>query len=88
MEETKHRRHTAITMNKWFGILLLLTVPLVNLYFLIYWAFIQKVSQTRRNFARAVILWAVIITLITVLVMIIFQPNLMHLPALQNEPTI
>ena len=72
----KRHRHTPITMNKWFGMLLLLTIPLVNIYYIIYWAFIQRVSQTRRNYARAVILWFIIVALIIVLATIIFQPNI------------
>ena len=86
MEETKHRRRTAITVNKWFVILLLLTIPLVNIYFVIYWAFIQKVSQTRRNFARAVILWAIIIALVFVLLIIIFHPHFMSFSSSTPEP--
>jgi len=75
MDSTKQHRRTPMTTNRWFGILLLLTIPLVNIYFLIYWAFIQKVSFTRRNFSRAVILWVIIVSLIIVLAIIIFQPN-------------
>ena len=75
MENTKQHRHTPMTTNKWLGTLLLLTIPLVNLYFVIYWAFVQKISQTRRNFARAVILWFVMIALIIILAIIIFNPN-------------
>jgi len=66
---------TPMTTNKWLGVLLLLTIPLVNIYFIIYWAFIQKISQTRRNFARAIILWAIMAALIIVLIIIIFHPN-------------
>ena len=76
MENTNYRRGKPMTTNKWIGILLLLTVPLVNIYFIIYWAFIQKVSMTRRNFSRALIIWSIIVALITILLLIIIQPDL------------
>ena len=75
MENTNYRRGKPMTTNKWIGILLLLTIPLVNLYFVIYWAFIQKVSMTRRNFSRALILWFIIVALIAILLLIIIQPD-------------
>ena len=75
MENKNYHKRNPISTNKWFGILLLLTIPLVNIYFIIYWAFIQKVSFTRRNFSRALILWGIITSLIIVLTVIILQPN-------------
>ena len=75
MEQKNHRRNKPISTNKWIGILLLLTIPLVNLYFIIYWAFVQKISMTRRNFSRAIILWFTTVALITVLLLIVIQPD-------------
>jgi amino acid transporter len=75
MENTNYHRHKSMTTNKWIGVLLLLTIPLVNIYFVIYWAFVQKISFTRRNFARAVLLWLLIVAMLSVLALIIFQPN-------------
>ena len=73
--ENTNRKRVPLSTNKWIGLLLLLTIPLVNVYFLIYWAFVQKVSYTRRNFARAVIIWSIIFILVAILAIIIFQPD-------------
>jgi len=87
MENTqeKQRRRTPMTTNKWFVILLLLTIPLVNIYYIIYWAFIQKISQTRRNFSRAVILWVIIFVLIVVLAFIVFQHEIQSMFSIFKE---
>jgi len=75
MTNRYNQGHKQITVNRWIGILLLLTIPAVNLCFVIYWAFIQKVSTTLRNFARAIILWFIIILLILTLTIMIIAPD-------------
>ncbi|MDR2684933.1 MAG: hypothetical protein LBB53_06095 [Prevotellaceae bacterium] len=68
--------HSHVSMSGWLGILFLLTIPLVNIYFLINWAFIQKISRTKRNFSRAFLTWCFIVILLLVLFLIIFRIDL------------
>ncbi|MDR1543415.1 MAG: hypothetical protein LBS50_03190 [Prevotellaceae bacterium] len=78
MKHLKHcqREHSLITIGRWFGMFLLLTIPLVNVFFLIKWAFVQKISRTRRNFAIAVIVYLFALILIGVILMITFKIDL------------
>jgi len=85
MEYTKNNKRPSMSTNRWLVVLLILTIPLVNIALIIYWAFIQKISHTRRNFARATILWGIMIALIIVLVLIIFQPNFEHIFSVLKE---
>ena len=51
----------------WFGTLLLMFIPVVNIVLLFVWAFSNKVSKNKKNWAIASLFIAVIIIIILII---------------------
>lgn len=62
-----------LSVGQYIGILLLMIIPVVNLLFLLIWAF-GSTNRNRKNFARAALIMAIIGIAITVILMIILGP--------------
>ena len=56
-----------ISVGEWFLILLVITIPLVNLIVLIIWAFGGSNNLNKVNFAKANLIWLAIIIVLCVL---------------------
>ena len=56
-----------------FATLILLSIPLVNLIFLLIWAFGSEVSK--RNFSRATLLYILVSSVIAIITMIVIMSN-------------
>ena len=50
----------AVSLGNWIASLILLSIPIVNLVAIIYWAVSSSTLPSKRNFARASILVAVV----------------------------
>ncbi len=60
-------QNQVISVGEWFLILLVITIPLVNLIVLIIWAFGGSSNLNKVNFAKANLIWlAILIVLCTV----------------------
>ncbi|MBS4195648.1 hypothetical protein [Lederbergia citri] len=57
-----------LSVLEWFGILILLAIPLVNIIMLLVWAF--GADNLKKNFARANLLYVLIIAVIAIVVVI------------------
>ncbi|MDR0828782.1 MAG: hypothetical protein LBN95_01530 [Prevotellaceae bacterium] len=73
---TLKTKHQPISINSWLVTFLLLTIPVFNIYMLIHYAFIQKISRTKQNFARSLFVYSAILILVFILIVIIFQIDL------------
>jgi hypothetical protein len=51
---------SAPSVGDWFVTIFVLGIPLVGLVFYLYWAFADGVNESKRNFCRASLLWALI----------------------------
>ena len=61
-----------ITVRQWFWILLLLSIPILNIILILYWAYSDKTTnQNLTNFSRAILLWILIAISIALLVSIL-----------------
>ena len=61
-----------ISVNKWFWILLLLSIPIINIILVIAWAMKQgTTNQNLINFSRAILLWVVVCMAIAILLNIL-----------------
>jgi RNA polymerase subunit RPABC4/transcription elongation factor Spt4 len=58
----------AIRMSGWFWTLFILFIPVVNLICLFVWAFGRRTNRNRAGFARAVLLWIVLLVAILLLI--------------------
>lgn len=56
MDETR-----ALTLGEWMLTLLVLAIPLVNLFAYLYWALADGVNVNRKRFSQASILWFLIV---------------------------
>ena len=74
LRSNRHRT-TSVTTNKWFFVIILSWIPVINLIFLAYLAFIQKKSHSLRNFSRAAILWAVLLALVLIIMFVYIAPE-------------
>ncbi|MBM4403790.1 MAG: hypothetical protein FJ042_05350 [Candidatus Cloacimonetes bacterium] len=67
--ETGREEAPVITLGEWIGIFFLLMLPIVNLVLLFIWAVDAQGNPTRRNFARAYLIFIGIGILFAVLLM-------------------
>lgn len=44
-----------MTMGQWIGTLVILMIPLVNIIFMLIWAFKKNVNRNKKNYSRAMI---------------------------------
>jgi len=57
----------------WFGIFLLLSIPLVNLIFLICWSFGGAKKQVKQSFARATLIYMLLTAILSVVCAILMH---------------
>ncbi|MGL4336168.1 MAG: hypothetical protein ACRCST_04680 [Turicibacter sp.] len=60
-----------VKIEEWILFIVLCTVPLVNLAMLIYWSLNKRTNINKRNFARAVILYFIIIIVLAIVAMVL-----------------
>jgi hypothetical protein len=74
-EATRHEgfqqkeRPNEMSVMEWFGTLILLAIPLVNIILLFVWDF--GANSSKKNFARAILLYYVVVTIIALIVVAI-----------------
>jgi len=59
--------HKIPSVGDWMITLLILTVPVVNFIALLYWAFSSDTNPVKANFAKAALVWGLIIVVLWVL---------------------
>lgn len=64
-------REEPVPLRSWFVAILLASIPFVNIVVLIVYAFGRTQSASQRNWARALLLWAVIVSLCAVFLTVI-----------------
>ncbi len=56
-----------VSVRDWFLILLVLSIPFLNWILILSWAFAPETNINKKNFCKAALLWAVIITILSLL---------------------
>lgn len=62
---------SVMTTGDWFVTQLLLSIPAVNIVLLLVWGFSSSGNRNRRNFARASMLWALIVFVLFVFIALV-----------------
>ncbi len=67
------QRESAVTVKDWLLVMLLMCIPIVNLVMPFVWAFGGgNIPESKKNWAKAMLLWAVIMIGVYVLLIIVF----------------
>ena len=61
-----------VTVGDWLLTYFLLSLPVVNLIMLLVWAFNQNEKQSKSNWAKAFLIWTLIVTFIYLLILVLF----------------
>ena len=67
-ENIKVQTDRVYSVKQWFGTLLLMLIPGVNIILLFIWAFSNKVNKNKKNWAIASLLMFVVITVLLIII--------------------
>ena len=62
------KNQDTLTVGDWMIILLLISIPVINIIMLFVWALSSDTNETKSNFAKAVLMWFVVIIIIWILI--------------------
>jgi hypothetical protein len=69
VENTERKNPNDLTVIEWFGTLILVAIPLVNLILLLVWGF--GANNPRKNFSKAILLYILVASVISVFVVLL-----------------
>lgn len=72
METPENNQIPVISVGDWLITLLIRAIPLVNIIMLFIWAFGSGNNPNKANWAKAVLIWLVIGSVITVIILVVF----------------
>jgi hypothetical protein len=61
------KNQDTLTVGDWMIVLLLISIPIVNIIMLFVWALSSDTNETKSNFAKATLMWFVVIIILWVL---------------------
>jgi len=61
------KNQDTLTVGDWMIILLLILIPVINIIMLFVWALSSDTNETKSNFAKAVLMWFVVIIILWIL---------------------
>lgn len=70
---------TPVRTSDWFWTLFLTAIPLVGLIMLLVWAFGSGNNINKSNWAKATLLWILVVTMFYVLILVIFGLSFLSL---------
>lgn len=79
METPENNPTPVITVADWMITLLIKAIPLVNIIMLFVWAFGSGNNPNKANWAKAVLIWLAIGSVLAVIIVVIFGAALMGL---------
>jgi fatty acid desaturase len=65
-------QHRPVSVGEWMITLLLMAIPLVNIIMLFVWAFSGSTNLSKANWAKATLLWTLIIIIVYAILAILF----------------
>lgn len=73
MEQIKEvdKLELVVKIEEWILFIVLCSVPLVNLAMLIYWSLNRRTNVNKRNFAKAALLYLIIIIVLAIVAMVL-----------------
>ena len=67
-----------VTTGEWFVTMLVTAIPLVGIIMIFVWAHGDRVSISKSNWAKAVLIWSIIYIVIIVFIITVFGSNLIN----------
>ena len=61
------KNHDTLSVGDWMIILLIISIPVVNIIMLFVWALSSDTNVTKSNFAKAALMWFVVIIILWLL---------------------
>jgi heme/copper-type cytochrome/quinol oxidase subunit 2 len=61
------KNQDTLSVGDWMIILLLISIPIINIIMLFVWALSSDTNETKSNFAKAVLMWFVVIIILWIL---------------------
>jgi len=61
------KNQDTLSVGDWMIILLLISIPVINIIMLFVWALSSDTNETKSNFAKAVLMWFVVIIILWIL---------------------
>jgi len=58
------KNQDTLSVGDWMIVLLLISIPVVNVVMLFIWALSSEVNETKSNFAKAALMWFVVIIIL------------------------
>jgi hypothetical protein len=58
------KNQDTLSLGDWMIVLLLISIPVVNVVMLFIWALSSEVNETKSNFAKAALMWFVVIIIL------------------------
>lgn len=60
MQDNQFHDHNTVTLGEWMLTLFITFIPIVNIIMFVVWAFSGSTKRSKSNWAKAMLLWAVI----------------------------
>lgn len=70
-QQEKIALQSVVTIEEWLFLILLGMIPVINLIAFLYFSFSRKINLNKRNFARAVLIYLIIILILVILTTIL-----------------
>lgn len=74
-----NENNSVVTTGQWMGILFVMAIPFVNFILLLVWAFSSGEPASKSNWAKATLIWMIIITIIYIVLGVLFGASLIAL---------
>jgi Na+/melibiose symporter-like transporter len=58
------KNQDTLSVGDWMSVLLLISIPVVNIVMLFIWALSSEANETKSNFATAALMWFVVIIIL------------------------
>jgi hypothetical protein len=81
-ERESHHIQTPVSVGEWMITILLMAIPIVNIIMLFIWAFSGNINISKANWAKATLIWWLIIAVVYALLFILlgsFFAGLTHM---------
>ncbi len=73
----ENQNNSVVKTSEWMGIMLVMAIPFVNFILLLVWAFSSGEPASKSNWAKATLLWMLIISVIYIVIAIVFGATLL-----------
>ena len=74
----EHQENQVVKMGEWMVTYLITMIPLIGIIMMFVWAFGSNTKPSKANWAKAALLWGVIVVAIYILIAVVFGATLFN----------